>query len=99
MEDGRYVLAVVGEAKAGKSTLINALLGERILPTGVLQTSSVIVEICKSEKKYVEVHYADRPSQTVYDDPSTPDLDEASEYLRQIGAIKDEYRSSRATRV
>ena len=96
VEDGRYVLAVVGEAKAGKSTLINALLGERILPTGVLQTSSVIVEICKSEKKYVEVHYADRPSQTVYDDPSTPDLDEASEYLRQIGAVKDEYRSNQA---
>ena len=94
VEDGRYVLAVVGEAKAGKSTLINALLGENILPTGVLQTSSVIVEICKSEKKYVEVHYADGHSQPVYDDPSTPNLDEASEYLRQIGTVKDEYRSS-----
>ncbi len=94
VEDGRYVLAVVGEAKAGKSTLINALLGEHVLPTGVLQTSSVIVEICKSEKKYVEVHYTDGHSQTMYDDPSTPDLDEASDYLRQVGAVKDEYRSS-----
>ena len=94
VEDGRYVLAVVGEAKAGKSTLINALLGERILPTGVLQTSSAIVEICKSEKKYVGVHYADGHDETVHDDPSTPNLDEASEYLRQIGTVKDEYRSS-----
>ena len=88
VEDRRYVLAVVGEAKAGKSTLINALLGEHVLPTGVLQTSSAIVEICKSEKKYVEVHYADGHSQTVYDDPSTPDRDEASDYLRQVGAVK-----------
>ena len=94
VEDGRYVLAVVGEAKAGKSTLINALLGEYILPTGVLQTSSAIVEICKSEKKYVGVHYADGHDETVHDDPSTPNLDEASEYLRQIGTVKDEDRSS-----
>ena len=94
VEDGRYTLAVVGEAKAGKSTLINALLGEHVLPTGVLQTSSAIVEICKSEKKYVEVHYADGRTQTVDDDPSTPNLDEASEYLRQIGAVKDKNRGS-----
>ncbi len=90
VEDGRYVLAVVGEAKAGKSTLINALLGERILPTGVLQTSSAIVEICKSEKKYVEVHYADGHTRT----ENYTNLDEASEHLRQIGAVKDEYRGS-----
>ena len=94
VKDGRYVLAVVGEVSAGKSTLINALLGEHVLPTGVLQTSSAIVEICKSERKYVEVCYADGRSQTVYDDPSTPDLDEAAEYLRQLGAVKDEYQSS-----
>ncbi len=94
VKDGRYVLAVVGEVKAGKSTLINALLGEDILPTGVLQTSSAIVEICKSEKKYVEVHYADGHTRTVNNDPSTPNLDETSEYLWQIGAVKDEHRIS-----
>ncbi len=94
VEDGRYVLAVVGEVKAGKSTFINALLGERILPTDVLQSSSAIVEICKSEKKYVRAHYANRHDETVHDDPSTPNLDEASEYLRQIGTVKDEYRIS-----
>jgi hypothetical protein len=50
LEEGHYVLAVIGEAKAGKSTLINALLGERILPTDVLQSSSAIVEIFKSAR-------------------------------------------------
>ena len=92
LEDGRYVLAVVGEVKAGKSTFINALLGERILPTDILQSSSAVVEICKAEKKYVEIRYADGHAETVHDNPSTPDLDEAFERLRQIGVIQDKYR-------
>ena len=93
LEDSRYVLLVAGEVKAGKSTFINALLGERILPTDVLQSSSAVVEICKSNKKYVKVRYADGRSKTVHDNPNTSDLDEAFEHLRKIGAIKDEYRS------
>ncbi len=93
LEEGRYILAVVGETKAGKSTLINALLGERILPTDVLQSSSAIVEIFKSDRKYVEVRYADGHSETVHDDPSTPDVDEAFEHLRRIGALQDRFRN------
>ena len=93
LESGRYVLAVVGETKAGKSTLINALLGEKILPTDVLQSSSAIVEIFKSEEKFVEVRYADGHTEKVCDDLSTPDLDEAFEHLRKIGALQDRYRS------
>lgn len=92
LEDGRYILAVVGETKAGKSTFINALLGERILPTDVLQSSSAIVEIFKSEKKYVEVRYADGHVENVEDDLGTPDVDEAFEYLRRIGSIQDRFR-------
>ena len=82
LENGRYVLAVVGEVKAGKSTFINALLGESVLPTDVLQSSSAVVEIFKSDKKYVEVQYADgKIVKTV-----------AVQILREIGAIQDRYR-------
>jgi GTP-binding protein EngB required for normal cell division len=38
-------LAVLGQMKRGKSSLINALLGSDILPTGVLPVTAVITEI------------------------------------------------------
>jgi GTPase SAR1 family protein len=92
IEKGKYVLAVVGEAKAGKSTLINALLGDRILPTDVLQSSSAIVEIFKADKKFLEIKYGDNHTETVVDDPSTPEVDKAFEHLRRIGAVQDRFR-------
>ncbi|HEY9697860.1 MAG TPA: dynamin family protein [Trichocoleus sp.] len=45
LKSNRYVLAVAGEAKSGKSTFINGLLGEPILPTGILQCTSSVIEI------------------------------------------------------
>lgn len=93
LEEGRYILAVVGETKAGKSTLINALLGERILPTDVLQSSSAVVEIFKSDEKSLKVRYADGHTEVVQDDLSTPDIDEAFEHLRRIGALQDSFRN------
>lgn len=39
--EGRFYVACVGQFKRGKSTLLNALLGERILPTGVLPLTAV----------------------------------------------------------
>lgn len=39
--EGRFYVACVGQFKRGKSTLLNALLGDRILPTGVLPLTTV----------------------------------------------------------
>jgi antitoxin component HigA of HigAB toxin-antitoxin module/GTP-binding protein EngB required for normal cell division len=38
--EGRFYVACVGQFKRGKSTLLNALVGQAILPTGVLPVTS-----------------------------------------------------------
>lgn len=40
----KFVLMIAGEAKSGKSTFINAYLGEDILPMDVKQCTSSIME-------------------------------------------------------
>jgi len=42
---GQLHLAVVGQMKRGKSSLINALLRANVLPTGVLPVTAIITEI------------------------------------------------------
>lgn len=55
----RFDLAVVGEFKRGKSCLVNALLGENLLPTGVLPLTSVPVEIGHGGTLAIEVRFDD----------------------------------------
>jgi small GTP-binding protein len=43
--EDRFTIAVVGQFNRGKSTLLNALLGKAILPTGVLPVTSVVTSI------------------------------------------------------
>jgi len=50
-------VAVVGEFNAGKSTLVNALLGEEVLPTGVLPTTAHTCYIQYGPRKTARVHY------------------------------------------
>jgi GTP-binding protein EngB required for normal cell division len=46
---GRFHVAVVGEFKRGKSTLINALLGADVLPRGVLPLTAIPTEVSFGE--------------------------------------------------
>lgn len=92
LKSGKFTLAVAGEVKAGKSTFINALLGAELLPSDVLQATSAIVEIFKSEKSYLKVKYADEREEEIYDDLDTPVVNEAKERLHEICKISDKYR-------
>ncbi|MGH8982223.1 MAG: dynamin family protein [Acidimicrobiales bacterium] len=53
---GDFLIAVVGEFKRGKSTLVNALVGEAVLPTGVLPLTAVATELRFGEPGARVVH-------------------------------------------
>ena len=41
LSEGRFLVACVGAVKRGKSTLLNALVGERVLPVGIVPVTAV----------------------------------------------------------
>ena len=41
----RFHVAVLGEFKRGKSKLVNALIGRRLLPSGVVPVTTVVTEL------------------------------------------------------
>jgi predicted GTPase len=45
LAEDRFTLAVVGQFKRGKSSLMNAVIGRELLPTGVLPVTSVITSL------------------------------------------------------
>lgn len=56
-------LAVVGQIKRGKSTLVNALLGEQIAATGQLELTFTVSEFCHADDRSVFIHYKDGTSE------------------------------------
>src|SRR6266571_7233152 len=59
LEGGRFLISVVGEFKRGKSTLLNALLGRDLLPTGVLPLTAVATEVAYGPEDLVRIHRRD----------------------------------------
>ena len=63
LDAGRLRVLVVGEAKRGKSTLVNALLGRKILPTGVTPLTSVATTVMHGTDESIEAHFLDGRSE------------------------------------
>lgn len=59
LEAGQFNLVVLGEFKRGKSSLVNALLGRELLPTGVLPLTSAVTVIRSGEPERLLVDFGD----------------------------------------
>ncbi|MGB3510795.1 MAG: dynamin family protein [Microcoleaceae cyanobacterium] len=59
LKSQKFRVAVVGEFSQGKSTLLNALLGEEIQPVREIPCSGTVTVLKYGEKKRVVCHYKD----------------------------------------
>jgi small GTP-binding protein len=76
--EDRFNLVVLGEFKRGKSTLINALLGRNVLPTGVVPLTSVVTTIAAGDGDRLRIYFEDGREQ------ERP-LGELAEYVTEAG--------------
>ncbi|MGG3924272.1 dynamin family protein, partial [Geobacillus thermodenitrificans] len=72
MAAGELIVAFCGHFSAGKSSLINALLGEPLLPSSPIPTSANLVKV-KAGRDYVRVFYH-RDAPVEYEPPYDPEL-------------------------
>jgi GTPase SAR1 family protein len=92
LEANKFLLAVVGKVKAGKSTFINALLSQDVLPTDSLQATAAIIEISHSKTPFLRVIYADGHSEEVNTNGLNDPLEPLVAKLREVAAIAPEQR-------
>jgi small GTP-binding protein len=76
LAEDHFNLVVLGEFKRGKSTLINALLGRDVLPTGVLPLTTVVTTIRFGSRERILIRHVDGQE---YERP----LDELSAYVTE----------------
>lgn len=58
-------IVIIGEVKAGKSTLLNAILEDRISPTDILEATAVIFEVVYAESDCAVIQKYDGSSETI----------------------------------
>lgn len=75
LAEGRFQLAVLGQVKRGKSTLLNALLGEAVLPTAVVPLTAIPTFLRAGAERSVRVEFADGREAVVFESPEAEDVE------------------------
>ncbi|HEX7665211.1 MAG TPA: dynamin family protein [Polyangiaceae bacterium] len=63
--EGRFFLACLGQFKRGKSSVLNALVGERLLPVGVVPVTAIVTVVRHGARIAARVRIGDDASRDV----------------------------------
>lgn len=77
VESNNFSIAVVGEFKRGKSSLINALLGQNILPTNILPTTATLNRIKYGIEPRIQIKFKDGKTEDI-------ESDKLSQYVTKL---------------
>lgn len=80
LQERRFHLAVLGQFKRGKSTLLNALLGEEVLPASVIPLTAIPTFLLAGERRQARVIFNGAGSSIEKD---AADARELNEFLAQ----------------
>lgn len=87
IRDEIFNLMILGEAKSGKSTFINAYLGKEVVPMDVRQCTSAIIKIHRGDKFELTAKTAAGGRTTI------KGYDKIRDFLKNHAAISDKYRN------
>lgn len=93
IRDEIFNLMILGEAKSGKSTFINAYLGKEVVPMDVRQCTSAIIKIHRGDKFELVATTAMGGKTTI------TGIDKIQKFLKDHAAISDKYRSIPVTTI
>ncbi len=85
LEAGRFHLAVLGQFKRGKSSLVNALIGREVLPTSVVPLTAIPTLLAYGESLEIHIHFQEktRPVQVLR--PETAPAETLGRYVSEAG--------------
>lgn len=77
LAEDNFSVAIVGEFKRGKSTLINALLEKDVLPTDVVPTTATLNKVTYSVTPFVRIEYNDGKTEDI-------EIDKLNDYVTKL---------------
>ena len=80
--DNRFYLVVLGQFKRGKSTFINSLIGDKLLPTSIVPLTSIVTVLRYGERQAIEVIFRDGTREKI-------DRETLSDYVTEKGNPKN----------
>lgn len=87
LRTGRFHIAVVGEFNRGKSTLINAIVGEPVVPTGVLPLTAIATELTFGDPG-ATVEFLDGRAEVIAKEKVADFVTESSNPANELGVAR-----------